>query len=305
MPSLRARLFYQAMKVFFKFVLPSNLPLEQYRKAANQPFSEPMPRGVRWEVGQLNGVDGEWVTPEAPLENRVLLYLHGGGYVIKSPQVHRVLVGRLINVVKCRAFIADYRLAPEHPYPAALDDALAAYHGLLASGHSASKIVVAGDSAGGGLAAALLLSLRDAGQPLPAAACLMSPLLDCTFSSPNIPDLQKRDPYLRVSDLQMMVKHYCGDYDPRHALISPLFADLGGLPPLLIYAGENEVLRDDSIRFGENAERAGVKVTLKVWEGMIHAFPLFSGLIPEGKTAISDIGAFFQPHLESSSQAGV
>jgi len=285
------------MKLFFGYILRPGLSIETYRKAANQPVFEPMPRGVRCETGQLNGVTGEWITPSTILPNRALLYLHGGGYVLRTPQVHRVLVARLAQATQCRAFIADYRLAPENPYPAAIEDALVAYRGMLDSGYSASQIVIAGDSAGGGLTAAVLLSLRDAGEPLPAAACLMSALLDCTFSSPNIPELQKRDPYLRLSDLSMMAKHYYGAYDPRHPLISPVFADMRGLPPLLIYAGENEVLRDDTTCFAENASRAGVKVTLKVWEGMIHAFPIFAGFIPEGKTAIKDIGAFFQNHL--------
>lgn len=297
MPSLRARFFYAALKVFFRYVVPSQGSLETYRKAASQPLFEPMPRGIRWEQDQIDGVQGEWITPKNATTNRCLLYLHGGGYVLSTPHVHRVLVGRLARTLSCRAFMPEYRLAPEHPFPAALDDVTSSYHGILASGYAPAQVVVAGDSAGGGLTAALLLHLRDMGKSLPAAACLISALLDCTFSGSGLPELQQRDPFLRLSDLSRMAEHYYAAQNPQHPLISPLWADLNGLPPLFVLAGENEILRDEAVQFAERARQAEVAVDLKIWSGMVHAFPLFAGFIPEGKMAIAEIGAFFEKHL--------
>jgi len=285
------------MKVFFRYLMPPAMSLETYRKASNQPLFEPVPRGISWKPGQINDVPGDWMTPSNALMDRVLLYLHGGGYVLRTPHVHRVLVGRLARSMMGRAFIPDYRLAPEHPFPAALDDVLAVYRGLIASGYTPSQIVVAGESAGGGLTAALLLSLRDRGESLPAAACLISALLDCTFSGKRLAELQRVDPFLRIGDLSTMAKHYYAMEDPRHPLISPLWANLVGLPSLFVIAGENEILSDESIQFAERARQAGVEVHLKIWDGMIHAFPLFAGFIPEGQAAITEIGAFFSTHL--------
>lgn len=297
MVSLRARLFYQAMKIFFGRLMPPEMPLKTYRKASAQPVFEPMPRSIRWEQAIIGGIPGEWITPPNANPAHVLFYLHGGGYVLKTPHVHRILVGRLARAAEMCAFMVDYRLAPEHPFPAALDDATAAYRGLIDQGYIPNHIVIAGDSGGGGLTAALLLYLRDNGDPLPAAACLISAMLDCTFSDAAIPELEKYDPFLRLNDLAMMARHYYGVYDPHDPLISPIFGDLSGMPPLLIHAGEHEILRAEAIRYAEKAQAAGVDVRLKVWEGMIHAFPLFAGFVPEGKTAIAEIGAFFRSHI--------
>jgi acetyl esterase/lipase len=295
--SRRARIFYTAMRLFFGRVLPAEMPLATYRRASNQPLFERMPREIAWTASEVSGIPGEWIMPPNAAPDRVLLYLHGGGYVVKTPHVHRVLVGRLARATACKAFIVDYRLAPEHPFPAALEDATAVYRGLIAAGWTPSRIVVAGESAGGGLTAALLLHLRDCGDPLPAAACLMSAMLDCTLSDESILELQKHDPYLRHKDVAMMARHYYGDHDPHHPLISPVFADLRGLPPLLVYAAEYEILRAEAIRFAEKARADGVDVTLKVWAGMVHAFALFAGFVPEGKIAIAEISAFFRHYL--------
>ena len=297
MVSLRARLFYQAMRVFFRFLMPANMSIATYRKVSSQPLFERMPRGIRWESSEINGISGEWITPSNANTKQVLLYLHGGGYVLSTPHIHRVLVGRLARAVGCRAFMPEYSLAPENPFPAALGDVLTVYRGLVMMGHHPSQIVVAGDSAGGGLVMALLIRLRDEGQSLPTAACLISAMLDCTFSDSTISELQKSDPFLRITDISNMAKHYYGIHDPSDPLISPIFADLHGLPPLLIYAGEYEILRAESIRFSEKAHNAGVDVTHKIWKGMIHAFPLFAGFIPEGKIAIAEISKFFRGYL--------
>jgi epsilon-lactone hydrolase len=295
MVSLRGRLFYATMKLFFRGILPVGLSLETYRKISNQPFFEPMPRGIGWTIGSVADVPGEWITPSNAAGSSVLLYLHGGGYVLKTPRVHRVLVGRLARAAGVTAFVPDYRLAPENPFPSALEDVTAVYRELRRT--MPSPIVLAGDSGGGGLTAALLLKLRDSGDPLPAAACLISAMLDCTFSGESLAELQQHDPFMRITDVAMMAKHYYGDHDPRHPYISPVFADLHGMPPLLIHTSENEILRAEAVRYGERAKAAGVDVTLKIWEGMIHAFHLFAGFIPEGKVAIEEVGAFFRSHL--------
>lgn len=298
MVSLRGRLFYASMKLFFGRLMPPEMPLETYRRASKQPLFERMPRGIGWTVGSVAGIPGEWVTPTLhAVPKGILLYLHGGGYVVKTPHVHRVLVGRLAREAGVTAFIPDYRLAPENPFPAALDDVTAVYNELRRT--TPLPIIVAGDSGGGGLTAGLLLKLRDTGDPLPAAACLISPMLDCTFSGESLTELQRHDPFMRIGDVAMMAKHYYGDHDPRHPYISPVFADLRGMPSLLVHASEHEILRAEAVRYSEQAKAAGVDVTLKIWEGMIHAFHLFAGFIPEGKIAIHEIGAFFRSHLTS------
>jgi epsilon-lactone hydrolase len=302
MVSWQARLFYRAMQLFFPRMMPPNLALADYRRAAQQPFAEPMPRAIQWKATTINGISGEWITPLNSSDGRVVLYLHGGGYVLYTPQTHRVLVGRLAQATGCAAFMIDYRLAPEHPFPAALDDAQAAYAGLLAQGYAPSQIALAGDSAGGGLAAALLLRLRDAGMALPAAAYLMSALLDCTLTDPRMTALQPSDPILRVSDLIMMTGHYRGALPADHPLISPLLADLHGLPPLLVEVGEHEVLHWQSVDFAARAQAAGVNAVLKVCPGMIHVFPLFANMVPEGQTALNEGGAFLRGHFANSEQ---
>lgn len=298
MVSLRGRLFYVAMKLFFGKLMPPAMSLETYRKASKQPLFEPMPRGIKWTVGSVAGIPGEWITPTLPAApNGVLLYLHGGGYVVKTPHVHRVVVGRLARAAGVTAFVPDYRLAPENPFPAALEDVTMVYRELRRTMPS-HNVVIAGDSGGGGLTAALLLKLRDEGDPLPAAACLISAMLDCTFSGESLAELQQHDPFMRIGDVAMLAKHYYGDHDPRHPYISPVFGDLHGMPPLLVHTSEHEILRAEGVRYSERAKAAGVDVTLKIWKGMIHAFHLFAGFVPEGKVAIEEIGAFFKNQLQ-------
>jgi epsilon-lactone hydrolase len=298
MTSIQGRILYGAMKLFYSRIFPPGASIETVRKGTTSSRAlEAMPRGSTWEQGRLGNVDGEWIRPSNAAADRVLLYFHGGGYVTKTPAIHRTFIGRLAQAAGIRAFMVDYRLAPEHPFPAALDDAADVYHAVLEQGVTPSKIVLAGDSAGGGLTAALLLRLRDEGVALPAAAGIISGLLDCTLADQALPELQKDDPFLRLQDLELWVRCYYGDHDPRDPLISPVFGALDGLPPLLIQVGEREILLPESLRFAEKAKNAGVEVTLKVWKGMIHAFPVFAAFLPEGRTALDEMGAFFRAHL--------
>ncbi len=252
------------------------------------------PEGVSVEPVTLAGRSGEWLAPEAVTADGVVLYLHGGGYCIGSLGSHRGLGSRLAMAAGCPVVTLDYRLAPEHPFPAAVDDATGAYRDLLAIGAAPEQIAIAGDSAGGGLTVATLLALRAAGVPLPAAAVCLSPWADLTQSSPAYPRIGGRDPMVSKSGLDLMAEAYLAGTDPRTELVSPLFAeDLGGLPPMRIEVGESEVLIDDSVRLTDRLREAGVDVSLTVWPEMIHVFQAFPGsVIPEADQSIAAMGSF-------------
>jgi len=234
----------------------------------------------------------EWVTVAGSAPERVLLYLHGGGYVSGSPSTHVAITARLAKEAEARVFALDYRLAPEHPYPAQLEDAWAAYWWLLTEqGVKPAQITVGGDSAGGGLTLALLLALRDAGVPLPAGAVCLSPWLDLTLSGATLATNEPTD-YLNFDVLHASAQMYANGYDLRHPLISPLYADLAGLPPLLIQAGSAEMLLDDSRRLALRAREAGVEVQLEVWEHMVHVWHFTWMLEPKARQALAQIGRF-------------
>lgn len=255
-----------------------------------------LPDGVTAEPATVGGVAGEWVVPaDAPAEPAVL-YLHGGGYVAGSVDSHRGLVGHLARVMGCRVLVPEYRLAPEHRHPAALDDALAVYLALVAD-RDAGRVAVMGDSAGGGLTAALLVALRDGGHPLPAAAALISPWLDLTASGETMRTRAAVDPSVRPADVHEMASHYLGGLDPATPSASPLFAELAGLPPLLVQVGDAEVLLDDAVRFGERVEEAGGDVTVEVWPEMVHVWHASAGFVPESDAAIARIAEVVRPHL--------
>lgn len=239
---------------------------------------------------------GEWVTTAASAHERVLLYLHGGGYVSGSPATHAPITGRLAKEAQARIFALDYRLAPEHPFPAQIEDAWAAYWWLLTEqGVKPAQITVAGDSAGGGLTIALLLALRDAGVPLPAGAICLSPWFDLTLSGATMATNESTD-YLNFDVLHASAQMYAHGGDLRHPLISPLYADLAGLPPLLIQAGSAEMLLDDSRRFAQRAREAGVDVQFEVWEHMVHVWHFTWLLEPKARLAVTQIGDFVRRH---------
>jgi acetyl esterase/lipase len=251
-----------------------------------------MSRRSPGQPATLNGVSGEWLFPETGDGGRTLLYLHGGGYVLGSPLSHRDMVGAIADAAHAKVFLADYRLAPEHPFPAAVDDAVAAYEGLLETGVDPARLCIAGDSAGGGLTVATLLALRDRKLPLPAAGICISPWADLTCSSGSMTSMAEADPMLRPDALRWMAGLYLNGQDPQSPLASPVYADLRDLPPLLIQVGTEEALYDDAITLSRVARDAGVDATLEVWEGMMHVWHLMARLIPEGRQAIQVIGAF-------------
>lgn len=256
----------------------------------------PPPDDVSTAPVSAGGVPAEWVTAPGADPGRVMLYLHGGGYAVGSAGTHRGLAGRLSRAAAARVLLIDYRLAPEYPFPAAVQDAAAAYHWLLGEGIQPERLTIAGDSAGGGLTIAALVSLRDAGDSLPAAAVCQSPWVDLEGTGESITTKADVDPIVRKALLDQMAAWYLAKANPRTPLAAPLYADLHGLPPLLIQVGTAEILFDDATRLAANARAAGVDVTFEPWEDMIHVWQLFAPMLPEGQQAIDRIGAFVKQH---------
>lgn len=243
------------------------------------------------------GVPGEWVVAPEADDDRVVLYLHGGGYCMGSPSSHRRLVAALSAQAEARVLSLDYRLAPEHPYPAAVDDAVAAYRWLVAQGIPATRIAISGDSAGGGLTLATLLALRDAGDPLPAAGVPLSAWADLEGTGETMKTKADVDRMIRPDRLKETADWYANGADLRQPNLSPLHGDYAGIPPLLLQVGGAEVLLDDSVRVSERARAAGVDVTVEVWDDMPHVFQAFTGLLPEADDAIAKIGEFLKMRI--------
>lgn len=253
-----------------------------------------LPVDVACEAAETCPVPAEWITTPGIDRDQVILYLHGGAFFLPYDKPHLDLVARLGRSARMSALLVDYRLAPEHPYPAALDDVITSYQWLLERGHSPTNLTIAGDSSGGTLTLAALLWLRDAGVSLPAAAVCLSPWTDLSGSGDSMQSNARADFINSVTHLKVTANLYAGDHDLRAPLISPLYADLAGLPPLLIQVGTKEVLLDDSTRLAERARSAGVDVTLETWTGMFHVFQLCAGLVPEARKAIDHIAAFLR-----------
>ena len=226
-----------------------------------------------------------------------MLYLHGGGYIMGSLNTHRDMMGRISRAAQTRVLGLDYRLAPEHPFPAAVDDTVAGYRFLLDQGLPSARLAIAGDSAGGALTLAALVAGRDAGFPMPAAAVCLSPFLDLEGTGESITTRADVDPIATPEVIDVWAKAYLAGADPRTPLANPLYADLAGLPPLLIQVGDHEVLLDDSTRLAERAQAAGVQVKLEIWPEMIHRWHSYAAVLPEGQQAIEDIGAFLREQI--------
>jgi epsilon-lactone hydrolase len=254
----------------------------------------PVAPDITCEKVDAAGVPAEWVVAPGVESGRVLLYFHGGGYVIGSINTHRDLAGRLSRAAAARVLLIDYRLAPEHPHPAAVEDATTAYRWLLRHGATPAHTVIAGDSAGGGLTIATLVALRDAGDALPAAGVCISPWVDLEGLGASMTTKASVDPIVQHQGLVWFANLYLGGANPRTPLAAPLYADLHGLPPLLIHVGDAETLLDDATRLAERAKAAGVEVTLEIWEEMIHVWHLFAAMLPEGQQAIEHIGTYIR-----------
>lgn len=252
--------------------------------------------GISTESVDADGVPAEWVTAREA-DSGHILYLHGGGYVTGSVISHRGLAANLSRVSGCRVLTIDYRLAPEYKHPAQVQDAHAAYRWLLNSGADPSTLFVAGDSAGGGLTVATLLSIRDAGEPMAAGGICISPWVDMEGTGESMKTKAGVDPMVSKQGLEDMAAFFLGEGDRRDPLAAPLHADLSGLPPLLLIVGTAEVLLDDAVRLHKRAEAAGVDSKLEIWEDMIHIWPWFAPFLPEGQQALEQIGGFIRDQI--------
>ena len=244
-----------------------------------------------------NEIRAEWITTPATSTERAILYLHGGSYNSGSITSHRSLAANIAHAAKTRALIIDYRLAPEYRFPAAVEDAKTAYRWLLENHVSPDHIIVAGDSCGGGLALSLLIDLRDDQLPLPAAAVCLSPWTDLTCTGESWETNRRKDIMLDPGALRKSAQLYLGESDPRTPLASPLYGNLRKLPPILIQVGSNELFLSDATCFAEQAQAAGTKVTLQVWQGMQHEWHFAANILPEARQAIQQIGQFIQAQM--------
>ncbi|MBZ9646900.1 alpha/beta hydrolase [Sphingobium sp. 3R8] len=242
---------------------------------------------------QIAGLVAEWIYPQGCDRTSVVLFLHGGGYGIGSIDTHRGIAGNIAVSAGVAGLVIEYRLAPEHTYPAAIDDAISAYSALLAKGFASDRIVVAGDSAGGGMALSLLMAARDRALPLPAGAVCLSPLTDLTHSGESVTSRASRDPFVSESGSRAYAHRYLGSSgDPHDPLASPLFGNFAGLPPILLLVGSEEVLHDDSTRVAAKLKAHGNTGAFEIWPDMIHVWPMFYEHYPEAKKAIARIGDF-------------
>jgi len=272
--------------------------IHETRAVLDQAFGEfkPAPDVTVFEIDAA-GVPCQWITaPDVP-QDRLIIYLHGGAYAACSPTTHQDLISRLSRASGAAALGVDYRLAPEDPFPAAVDDSIATYNWALGHGFEPSNIVLAGDSAGGGLVLSVLLAARDAGTPLPAAGVCFSPWVDLECSGESMAANDHLDDFIKYGGLSARAESYLGGADPENPLASALFADLRGLPPLLVHVGSAETLLDDSTRLAALAKKAGVDLTLKIWDDMVHVWQAFASILPEGQQSIEETGAFIREKL--------
>ena len=291
MASWQARTTSFVLRHWFKPRLARTPDALAARKVMSGGSLMPAPRGAQATAATVGGIAGEWMTADGVPTVATLLYLHGGGYFACTPQTYRAVTASFA-IAGFKTFAPDYRLAPENPFPAGLEDAVAAYRGLLET-HSPQQLVVAGDSAGGGLSMALMLSLRERGMPLPAAAALFSPFVDLAATGESARTNSERCAMFDSESFGRAAQYYLGDRDRRAPLASPLYAELQGLPPLLIHVGADETLLDDSRRLAERAQKAGVKTQIKIWPAVPHVWQLFQRWVPEGRSSLREAGMFF------------
>ncbi len=254
-----------------------------------------VPKDVKCESINAGGVPAEWISAPDAVKTQVILYLHGGGYMSGSINTHREIASRISRGSKSRVLIIDYRLAPEHPFPAAVEDAYLAYQWLIEDQKIApSDLIIAGDSAGGGLTLATLINLREKNKKLPAAGVCLSPWTDLGLTSKSYKSKARIDPMVTVDGLMFDAKLYLVDTDYTNPLASPFYGDLSGLPPLFLLVGTAEILLDDSVELAKRAKKANVDVTLEAWDDMPHVFPIFAAFAPEGQQGIEKITEFIQ-----------
>lgn len=299
MPSPEAAAVFKANQDLLAAWSQPDLTIEDFRRIFEADLADfAVAADAVFEDVSAGGVPSIWATAPGASADKVILHLHSGGYVMGSANGYRSFGANLSAATGARVLLVDYRLAPEHPYPAAPEDALAAYRWVLAQGISPSSMGISGDSAGGGLCLVTLQRLRDAGDPLPAAAVALSPWVDFTLSGESMVTNAANDPLVPGPDLlAMLVPMVIGEGDPKDPGVSPLFGNWAGLPPLLVYAGSIETLRDDGARAVEAAKAAGVDATFIAAEGMVHIWPIFADRLPEARETLAEIGTFLKGHL--------
>jgi acetyl esterase/lipase len=282
---------------------PAGLDVAEQRRQLRELLSaQPLPAEITVTAAVLGGVPVAEVTVDAIEPRHTVLYFHGGVYVLGDAAQAAGLASQIGRRTRAMVISVDYRLAPEHPYPAAVDDALAAYQALLDNGTAPADIAFAGESAGAGLAIATLVNARDHGLPLPAAALAMSPYADLTLAGTTMDTKRDADPLLSRENLQARIPDYTAGHDPALGLISPIFADLSGLPPLIIQAGTHEVLLDDAIRLAAQAATADVQVTLDITPGVPHVFQAYYPILDEAATALDRAGQLLSAYLASAAR---
>lgn len=295
MPSFKSKLLSGTMKSVKPILTGMRIP--EQRKGMNLlHYIHPKPKDVRLQEAEECPLPGKWAIPRNRIPGKAILYTHGGAYVYGSPSTHEALISRLAEKSGVAVFAYDYRLAPEHPFPAALEDAVAAFDYLLAQGMEPRDIVLCGDSAGGGLSLALALALRDRGRQLPAALAVISPWTDLTESGDSHYRNAEIDPLISSEELREDALLYAGNQDLHNPYISPLYGDFTGFPPVLIHVGTNEVLLDDSRNLALEMDKQGVDVDIDIYEGMWHVWHMYD--VPEARAAINKMVWFIQTALE-------
>lgn len=300
MASIRAKLIRNISGFLVRRVDVANPDFEKMRGRWKY-IAKLMPtaRGVHVASDNINDRYAEWLTPDNARPEKLLLYWHGGGYVMGGCDMHRQFVSHVARAARIRTLLPEYRLAPEHKFPAAIEDAVGIYRALLDAGTKPRDIVFAGDSAGGGLAVATMLALRDAGVELPCAAVLLSPFLDATGGGESMSTRAQQDPWFRAADVAIVADYYCEPQQRSAALVSPVFADVQDLPPIYIQVGNDEILLSDSERFAALCAEAGVDVSLDVWPDMWHVFQMFVGKMPEAHAAIQKIADYIESRFSN------
>jgi acetyl esterase/lipase len=278
-------------------VVDENFSVDEFRRGVDRVTSKmKMPQGVKTEATDIETCSAEWIVPEKHEKSKVLFYIHGGGFISGSVQTHRTHVAKFALQSGLKSLLFDYRLAPEYPFPAALEDCLTAYQWLFKQGFSAQDIIVGGESAGGTLTLSLLLALKEQGIRQPAAAFSISPVTDLRCQADSFQTNAHKD-IAPLGSGEVFCNYYIAYNDPTTELLSPLFGDYHNLPPLYICVGTHEIHYDDCVNVANKAKQQGVAVILKTWPGMVHAFPLFSPLFPEAKQALKDITDYCRNHV--------
>lgn len=306
MPSLRSRLFVFMLKHRHllklkkkqKIIIDETTSLPELREEVEKgaDFFGKLPPDFTLESVDINGIKAEWMRSNEK-KDQAILYFHGGGLVLGSIRAHRGIVAKFVKASQVPALVFDYALAPENPFPKGLNDCLAAYDYLLETGVSSDKIIFMGDSGGGNLVLTTLLALKEKNRALPAGAIALSPWTDLKNTSPSYIENAEKDELTWKNSQTVFSRYYCAGHDSGDPLISPVYGDLKGLPPILLFVGGDELMRDDSVRFAENAESAGVEVSLTIGQGLFHCYPACAPLFPEATQALEKIQAFIDQRL--------